>query len=66
MSGDDSMLGVPSGSGRKRTFIEALKELTTQQTIPNAKRISVDAKATDTIRVEVNKVPNLNLTVSHS
>ncbi len=48
----------------KRSFIEALREFTDQQTSPNPKRVSVDAKATDTIRIEVNKV--LYLIVSRS
>ncbi len=45
------------GSGStKRTFVEALKEFSSQQTTPSAKRPTIDPTATDTIRIEVNKV----------
>jgi hypothetical protein len=48
-----------SGSGgkpTKRTFIEALREFTAQQTTPPSKRVTPAPNATDTIRVEINKV----------
>jgi hypothetical protein len=47
------------GSGNKpikRTFIEALREFTTTQETPPNKRPPVVPNATDTIRVEINKV----------
>jgi hypothetical protein len=59
MDTDESASSVPGPSGvksHKRSFLEALKEFSTQQTQPNPKRINVDANATDTIRIEINKV----------
>jgi hypothetical protein len=50
--------GSSSQRASKRTFLEALREYS-QQTVPNAKRATVDANATDIIRVEINKVLNL-------
>jgi hypothetical protein len=49
----------PFGSNpNKRSFVEALKEFSQTQTTPPAKRQTVDPTATDTIRIEVNKVPS--------
>jgi hypothetical protein len=45
---------LTSGKPTKRSFVEALKEFT--QTTPSAKRAPIVPNATDTIRIEVNKV----------
>jgi hypothetical protein len=55
MDVDKFPFGLGSSGSNKRSFVEALKEFTSQQTT-SAKRISVDPIATDTVRVEVNKV----------
>ncbi len=49
------------GSGQKsnkRSFVEALREFTSQQITPAPKRLNqgIESNTTDTIRVEVNKV----------
>jgi hypothetical protein len=51
--------GIFGSGSNKRSFVEALKELSSQQT-PAAKRINVDPIATDTIRIEVNKVSSIS------
>jgi hypothetical protein len=55
-----------SNPSNKRSFVEALKEFTQTQTTPPAKRQTVDPTATDTIRIEVNKVPTKNSFVSQN
>ncbi len=46
-----------AAKANKRTFIEALREYSSQQPGPSPnKRVTVDTNETDTIRVEVNKV----------
>jgi hypothetical protein len=49
-------LGSSGSNPNKCLLVKALKEFSLQQTTPPDKRISVDPVATDTIRVEVNKV----------
>ncbi len=57
MPGEDGDSSNPnSGKACKRTFLEAIREFTTQQAGPSAKKATVDPNATDTIRVEINKV----------
>ena len=56
MDVDEAVAGTSGSKSNKRSFLEALKEFSSQQTQPNPKRVNVDANATDTIRIEVNKV----------
>jgi hypothetical protein len=46
-----------SGGKNKRTLLEAFREFTAQTT-PPSKRAPIVPNATDTIRVEINKVSN--------
>jgi hypothetical protein len=58
MDFEESLSGLANQvNSNKRSFIEALREFQSQQTVPNPKRASINANATDVIRVEISKVP---------
>jgi len=55
---------VGTSKSNKRSFVEALREFSSQQTTPAPKRVNIDLSATDTVRIEVNKVPQHFIIVS--